>query len=364
MRSELLGRWVGVVACCMAPWVVFAQTTAPGNGSFLPAPTPVPVTESRAPAASEATESERSVAEWLLRMHEASRKRDYIGTFVVSSGMGNLSSARIWHACEGEDQVERMEALTGAPRTTFRRNNQVVTLLPDSKVAVMERRDSLGLFTNLLQSSGSAIPSLYTAKRLGRDRVAGYDADVVLLKPRDYLRYGYRIWSEKKSGLVVKLQTIDGKGKVLEQAEFSELQIDAPVRIDKLTQMMANTNGYKIQKIAMTKTTALEEGWVLKNDIPGFQPLNCYRRQVSATQSATQSDMSNGTLQWIFSDGLASVSLFVETFDPQRHLQPGYMALGATQSLSLRNNDWWVTIVGEVPPRTLEAFARALERKN
>ncbi|MFZ4286998.1 MucB/RseB C-terminal domain-containing protein [Variovorax sp. HJSM1_2] len=342
----------------MAPWVVSAQTANPGNGSFWPAS--APAAEARAPVASEATESERGVAEWLLRMHEASRKRDYIGTFVVSSGMGNLSSARIWHACEGEDQVERMEALTGAPRTTFRRNNQVVTLLPDSKVAVMERRDSLGLFTNLLQSSGSAIPSLYTAKRIGRDRVAGYDADVVLLKPRDALRYGYRIWSEKKSGLVVKLQTLDGKGKVLEQAEFSELQIDAPVRIDKLTQMMANTNGYKIQKIAMTKTTALEEGWVLKNDIPGFQPLNCYRRQVSATQP----ELSNGTLQWIFSDGLASVSLFVEAFDPQRHLQSGYMALGATQSLSVRNSDWWVTIVGEVPPRTLESFARALERKN
>lgn len=356
MRSEFLGRWVGVVVCCMAPWVVLAQTTtAPANGVF--SQPPVPLAESRPPVAAE---SERGVAEWLLRMHEASRKRDYVGTFVVSSGMGNLSSARIWHACEGEDQVERMEALTGAPRTTFRRNNQVVTLLPESKVAVMERRDSLGLFTNLLQSSGSAIPTFYSAKRVGRDRVAGYDADVVMLKPKDNLRYGYRIWSEKKSGLVVKLQTLDGKGKVLEQAEFSELQIDAPVRVDKLTQMMANTNGYKIQKVAMTKTTALEEGWVLKNDVPGFQPLNCYRRQVSATQP----EMSNGTLQWIFSDGLASVSLFVEAFDPQRHLQPGYMALGATQSLSVRNSDWWVTVVGEVPPHTLETFARALERKN
>ena len=45
--------------------------------------------------------AERSLAEWLARMQEASRQRNYVGTFVVSSSNGSMASARIWHACDG-----------------------------------------------------------------------------------------------------------------------------------------------------------------------------------------------------------------------------------------------------------------------
>ena len=71
-----------------------------------------------------------------------------------------------------------------------------------------------------------------------------------------------------------------------------------------------------------------------------------------------------GSVQWIFSDGLASVSLFVEPYDRQRHLQEGVvMTAGATQTLTRRLQDWWLTVVGEVPPQTLKAFAQSLERR-
>lgn len=312
-----------------------------------------------ATAPAETAGSERTVNEWLMRMHEASRKRAYAGTFVVSSGTGSLSSARIWHVCDGEQQMERVESLTGPPRTTFRRNDQVLTLLPESKLAYAEKRESLGLFPHLLQTGDSAIAEFYGAKQDGSERVAGFDADMVLLSPKDTLRYGYRIWSEKKTGLVVKLQTLDADGKVLEQAAFSELQLDAPVKMEKLGQMMANTAGYRVETSSMLKTTALSEGWVLKNTVPGFKSMSCFRRSVAgAPASAAES-----TLQWVFSDGLASVSLFVEPFDAQRHVKEGVLAMGATQSLTRRIGAWWLTVVGEVPLQTLKAFAQGLERK-
>jgi sigma-E factor negative regulatory protein RseB len=71
----------------------------------------------------------------------------------------------------------------------------------------------------------------------------------------------------------------------------------------------------------------------------------------------------DGTLQWIFSDGLAAVSLFVEAYDRQRHVQEGLFSSGATQTLTRRIQDWWLTAVGEVPPQTLKAFAQSLERR-
>jgi sigma-E factor negative regulatory protein RseB len=269
-----------------------------------------------------------------------------------------MSSARIWHICEGDQQMERVESLTGAPRSTFRHNSQVVTFMPESRVARTENRDSLGLFPDLLKGGLSAIAGYYTARVNGSERVAGFDADVVQLSPRDQLRYGYRIWSEKKSGLVVKLQTLDTDGKVLEQAAFSELQLDAPVRMDKLAQMMRNTEGYRIETPELVKTTAAAEGWVLKTPVAGFQPVNCFKRLTGPSGAA-----QDNTLQWIFSDGLASVSLFVEAWDRQRQGPETLMAMGATQTLTRRIGDWWLTVVGEVPAQTLRSFAQGLERK-
>lgn len=329
-------------------------------GSALAQQAGSPVGGAAASAVSGAVET-RSVSEWLVRMHEASRRRTYVGTFVVSSGAGGLSSARIWHACDGTQQIERVEALTGAPRSTFRRNDLVVTFLPESKVVHAERRESLGLFPGVLKAPEAFSFEFYAAQRGGSERVAGFDTEIVKLVPQDKLRFGYRLWSEKKSGLMVKLQTIDLDGRVLEQVAFSELQIDVPVKMDKLAQMMANTDGYRVERSEPVKTTAEAEGWLLRVPVAGFKPMGCFKRQTPGGGSG------EGTVQWVFSDGLASVSLFVEAYDRQRHLQEGVMAMGATQTLLKRlggkMGEWWLTAVGEVPAPTLEAFAQGLERR-
>ena len=306
--------------------------------------------------------AELGMAEWLLRIHEASRRRAYIGTFVVSSGPV-LTSARIWNICDGEQQMQRVETLSGAPRSTFRRNDQIITFLPETKTAIAEKRESLGLFPELLKSTASPIAQHYSLRRVGAERVAGLDSDVVLLQPKDDLRFGYRVWSEKKSGLVVKLQTLDAEGRVLEQAAFSELQLDAPVSFGKLTQMMENTEGYRVERPELVKTTALAEGWAMRAPVAGFLPMSCYKRP----SAVADSNGNDTTLQWIFSDGLASVSIFIEQFDRKRHAHEGFTTLGATHTLSKRLADkageWWLTVVGEVPRHTLNAFAQGLERK-
>lgn len=301
--------------------------------------------------------AQRSVTDWLLRMHEASRKRAYVGIFVVSAG-DRISSSRIWHVCDGQQQMERIESLTGAPRSTFRRNDQVMTFLPQSRVAIAEKREALGLFPYVLRANDSAIAKLYRVTVTGRERVAGMEADVLQLWPQDEWRYGYRVWAEKDSGLVLKLQTLDGTGQVLEQAAFSELQLDAPVNMAKLNLMMGDTEGYKVETQDMKKSTALAEGWALKSVVPGFEPMSCYKRAVRTEDGAA----AGGTMQWVFSDGLASVSLFVESFDARRRGKPGSAAIGATHTLARRFGDWWLTAVGEVPTQTLSVFVQGLER--
>lgn len=300
--------------------------------------------------------SSRSVSEWLSRMHEASRQRSYTGTLVVSAGAA-MSASKIWHVCDGQQQVERIDSLTGAPRTTIRRNNEVITFAPESKTATVEKRESLGLFPDMGRTPSNQIPQFYSAREVGVQRVAGHLADTVEILPRDEWRFGYRIWSEQQSGLVVKIQTLGEQGAVLEQVAFTELQLDAPVSMDKLKQAMKDTRGYEVIKPALKKTTAEAQGWRLKEAIPGFQSMSCHTREAGQGLAPGQAPM-----QWVFSDGLASVSLFVEPFDEQRHRQEKPAAVGATHSVGRRVGDHWVTAMGEVPLATLKRFIQAIER--
>jgi sigma-E factor negative regulatory protein RseB len=122
--------------------------------------------------------------------------------------------------------------------------------------------------------------------------------------------------------------------------------------MERIARMMAVPEGWRVEQPDAVKTSAAAEGWGLKAPVAGFRPVSCYKRP------------AEGVLQWIFSDGLASVSVFVEPYDRDRHVQEGVFASGATHTLTRRLQDWWITAVGEVPPATLRTFSLSLERRN
>ncbi|MCZ2498314.1 transcriptional regulator [Xylophilus sp. Kf1] len=290
------------------------------------------------------------------RAREAARKKTYVGTFVVLSANGAMASSRIWHLSDaGGQQFERMESLTGTPRTVFRRNDEITTYLPETRVARSERRDSFGLFPHLPRVPASALGTFYAVHSAGSERVAGFDTDVVQLMPRDGFRYGYRLWVERKTGFAVQLQTVDRHGHLIEQAAFSDLQFDVPLRADKMQQQaVGNTGGWQIEKLQRIRTSAEAEGWLVRGAVPGFEPMDCYRRSADAPV---------GAVQWIFSDGLATVSLFIEPYGKEPR-QEWRSVAGTTQLVGRRiGSDWWVTAMGEVPAPTLDAFAASLERR-
>ncbi|WPB56000.1 MucB/RseB C-terminal domain-containing protein [Xylophilus sp. GOD-11R] len=298
--------------------------------------------------------NQASITQVLQRAREAARKKTYTGTFVVLSANGAMASSRVWHLSEAGQQIERMESLTGTPRLVFRRNNQVTTYLPDTHTARLEQRDTVGLFPHLARVHAGVVGEFYLVKPGGTERVAGFDTDVFQLMPRDAARYGYRLWVERRSGFAVQLQTLDKHGHVLEQAAFSDLQFDVPLRADKMQQAMGNIGAYKLEKLERVRTSAEAEGWLARAAVPGFESLDCYKRAPGNVP---------GAVQWIFSDGLATVSLFIEPYGEKPRQEWRSMA-GLTQMLGRRvAGDWWLTAMGEVPPQTLDAFAAILERR-
>ncbi len=299
---------------------------------------------------------QRTVDEWLLRLQQGSSVPAFVGTFVVTASSGAMASARIWHLCEGDTQLERIDALSGPPRSSFRRNDEVSLLLPEAHVVRTEQREPGGHFPNLLRpGADQAAAAFYTARDEGAERVAGQETDIVQLKPVDALRYGYRIWSERRSGLVLKMQTLDSAGKVLEQSAFSEVQLNPPQPAVRAQLKMTGIEGWRSERVERERTDAAQEGWRLQQGVPGFEPQGCWRRQMTA---------AGPTLQWVFSDGLATVSMFIEPFDAKRHVRQGISALGSTHAMSHRWPDargaWWVTLIGEVPLTTLQRLLDSL----
>lgn len=293
-----------------------------------------------------------TVSNWLGRLHSASRERAYTGTFVVTNGT-RMAASKIWHVCDGTEQLERIETLTGSARVTLRRNDEVMTFVSDQRLVLKERREALRPFPDLLRTPDQRIETFYTARPVGSERVAGFEAFVVDFIPRDQLRHAYRIWSEKKTGLMVKMQTRSQDGRVLEQVAFTELQFDARVSMDELLRQMSSTAGYTVVQSRMQHTSANTLGWTLNATVPGFQSMSAYTRTERS---------GNPSFQWVFSDGLASVSLFLETFDPSRHTNEKIAADGATHSISRKMGNYWVTALGEVPVETLSLFLQALGR--
>ncbi|MEZ5707182.1 MAG: MucB/RseB C-terminal domain-containing protein [Burkholderiaceae bacterium] len=269
-----------------------------------------------------------------------------------------MSTSRVWHVCDGKQQMERIETLTGAPRTTIRHNNDVITFAPDEKVAWVEKRESLGLFPELLRTPANQIPEFYGVRERGVERVAGHLSDVVEIVPKDEMRFGYRIWSEKQTGLVMKLQTVDTHGEVLEQLAFTELQLNAPVRMKKLARLMKDTRGYEVHHSVLKNTTLEAEGWRMRDLVPGFLLMNCHTREPDQ-----QSAPGSQAMQCVYSDGLASVSLFFEPMPADlMQVDTRLAVVGATHSLARQVGTFRVTVLGEVPPQTLGQFAQAIER--
>lgn len=348
--AEMLGRSLSYLtlacaACVALPPAVQAQGAAAAGGASAPA---------------EALDA-GAVRAWLLRIHEAASRRNFQGTFVVSAG-GVVTSSRIAHYCDGSNQYERVEALDGQMRRVFRHNNTVHTLWPQSRVAVVEQRDSLGAFPGLLYEVDHSIVDHYDVRRIGTERVAGHEAHVLQIAPRDGHRFGHRLWAERDTGLLLRAEVIGERNEVLESAAFSDVAMGVRAQTGSVRQDMSRLDGYRVVRPKLEPTRLEDEGWTLRSAVPGFRPVSCVRRPLDANGTVPVEAMPN-VVQSIYSDGLTHVSLFIEPYDATRHGKAMQTAIGATHTLMRRHGDWWVTAVGDVPAATLKSFVSALERR-
>jgi sigma-E factor negative regulatory protein RseB len=295
--------------------------------------------------------------DWLGRIQAAARTGNYQGTLVYSTG-GAMATSRVWHYWVAGDTFERLEAQDGRQQRIVRHNDLVHTLWPQTQTAVVEKRETLAAWSTTPQAVDPQALEQYELRREGSGRVAGRDAAVLLLEPRDTLRHAQRLWADIASGLMLRADVMaTGTRSLLESTAFTEVEIGVRPQPDKLMQLIRKLDGYQVLRPQQRRTTPEAEGWVLAKPVPGFALAGAMRRGMDGAAEGEP------VLQAVFSDGLVHVSVFIEPFNPLRHRGSVYAQQGATATLMRQSGGNWITVVGDVPAPTLELFAAAFERR-
>ena len=285
----------------------------------------------------------------LERASAAAERLDYAGTLTEQLGPA-LQSSRIAHKAGPGGGTERVELLDGPPREYRRQGADILWYLPQERRVIHERRLGADSFPALSLVSAAALLGHYRAGALARDRVAGRPAEVTQLLPLDELRYGYRLWFDVATGLLLRAQSINEQGQVVRQTGFSQLSVGAP-----LPRAPAyNTRGWRIEK-AVSDPADLR-GWTFRIP-PGFRQLSAQRRVIGTSHSGI--GVPREVVQVVFSDGLAGISVFIEPWSAARSAHP--VQRGAVNMVGKRSGKFWLTIVGEVPMAAVRQVADTLE---
>jgi len=181
------------------------------------------------------------------------------------------------------------------------------------------------------------------------------------------LRYGYKMWADKTTGLLLRAQTLDAKNEVIEQISFTQIEIGQidPARVKP---SFPNTNGWHIENAVMTPANL--SAWTVTVP-PGFKKFQEVKRQISDTHNITGSTSTSGSSQAttqrevsqiVFSDGLAAISVFIESGSKGR--SESFVQQGAMNIVGRRQGDYWLTIIGEVPASTIRQVSNSIELKS
>ena len=290
-----------------------------------------------------------NVSEIVSGMSAADKRSNYEGTFVLRKS-DKMMTMRVVHGVDERGVWESMESLNGEARKIVRHNNEVISIYPERKlVTVSQMGDKPGLHP-ILPENLDKLGNYYTIHQLGDDRIAGRSTSVLNLKPKDAYRYGYRYWLDSDTGVLLKCDLLDENNEIVEQMMYTSFNKDvtAPESAFNLPEL----KGYTRQMLDKSRGQPVDTGWRVTNMPQGFM----------LTQSTVRNDGNSESLHLMFSDGLASVSVFIEPAQSSAHRLAGVSSMGALNAYGKQLDGDQITVMGEVPQATVTRIAESMER--
>lgn len=285
----------------------------------------------------------------LAKMTQASRTLDYQGRFLYQFG-AEVSTMEVSHALFDGQQYQRLTHLDGRLVEVLRLGDELVCLHPNGTLTrISDGGPGLLAFRDRLSSS---ISDQYNVLVDGDGRVAGRATTRMRVAPLDNHRYGYRLWLDNESRLLLKSEMVDASGMTLERVEFVTLDLQPQLdRSDFQVPKVLSERALESVPASRSQRVHLDAAW-----LPGgFQTVDRDWRRISEQRAPVVAQS--------FSDGLATFTVFVEAVDSER-MDEGVSRIGPTVAisryLSASGDSYLVTLVGEIPQPTAERVMQAM----
>lgn len=301
-----------------------------------------------------------SPRQWLDDMSRAFNELSYEGIFSYFNGR-DLASLRVVHMVVDGEQRERLVHLNGAPREIVRRGDEVACIVMPGD-ALLELEDSIpsGPFARAFVRRYDRISENYTLSFFGDDRIADRPAVRMAVTPRDEHRYGYRLWLDKQTRLLLRSELVDAGGKRLEIFQFNQIRFG-----DEVDPSLLEPAGHDGSLVSHLTLASKEPKPVSREELSwqtGWLP-DGFSMAAADIRRAPSSLKSIDTM--MFSDGLAAFSVFVEDMPDDGAASAMVSRNGATVAVTHRiegrdGAPYLVTLVGEIPAPTAQRIARSV----
>ncbi|MGC2032710.1 MAG: MucB/RseB C-terminal domain-containing protein [Steroidobacteraceae bacterium] len=302
--------------------------------------------------------------EWLQKMNQALATRNYDGTFFHLSE-GRVETMRIVHRVRAGRVDERLQSLDGSGREFVRNNDELTCYLPDQHTVLVEPRPDKGPFLGSLPQFGADANEFYRIESLPAARILDRAARVIAVTPKDQFRFGYRLWLDEKTAMPLKTQLCDSRGQVIEQIFFARLDMPDSIPDSELAPAV-RTEGMRWVRQGPSHDASADLSAYRASELPPGFHLTVAGAQTIGEATAPASHL-------VYSDGLATVSVFVEAppadtpateSSPAGPAQPpmqGLARVGSGYAFSTVVQGHQVTAVGEVPAQTVEFIAHSVK---
>jgi len=291
---------------------------------------------------------------WLTRASQAARQLNYVGTIIYQIGP-RVESSRITHMNDDGREFAKVVNLDGPAREVVRTQGEVRCYYPDAKLVRVEPGTFRNVFPSLSAEQQQSRARYYDFRVVGDDRVGGRPVQVVVFEPKDGLRYGHRFWSDGATGLLLKARVLNERGEAVEQFAFSDLTMNArldhamvepswPV-VPRDWQVLENVSGDVVPE---------DTGWIVARVPPGFEKIMEGWRKLRGRRERVA--------HIVFSDGLVSVSVFVEPL-VAASAPAGFLQKGGLNVYSVKQDDHLITVMGETPGATVRQIAHSITHR-
>lgn len=295
-------------------------------------------------------------------MVRASRSLDYIGTFVYRNG-SIIRSMKIIHRAAVGGSHERLVALSGVPREVIRDGERVICIFPDDRAVVITRRRPGHLYPSAAFDPevviDSAISEFYILTSGGTDRVADREVDVIRIRPKDRYRYGLRLAVGRETGLLLNMELLEDDSTALEQIVYTHLELPTSIPDEALKPRISDA-GYRRYETGDPEGTEHQSAsraqeWVIGWLPAGFRMTDESYRRIPPGEEAVH--------HRVYSDGLASLSLFIEPAAGVGNRIEGLSSVGAVNAYSRVIDGYQLSVVGEVPAIAVEKVAASITKQ-